>query len=137
VIWNDKDKRLIDNYIKDKLKDKIAPDLYDLKEILLTSLSNNPQEVDVESKIEDKLFTTTLPNSLIENRLFSEITHTSENLELLKKVIIEFWEGKEPSFASKEATNFAIQTYVKHISPETSPTLAKNIAMIIRPDKYK
>lgn len=138
MIWNDKDGRLIDSYLKEKLKDKIIPDLYDLKEMLLSSLNNSPQEVDVEPKKgRGELFTTTLSNSLIENRLFSEITHTSENLELLKKVVVEFWEEKDPNLASKEATNFAIQTYVKDISPETSATLAKNIAMIIRPDKYK
>jgi hypothetical protein len=112
--------------------------LYDLKEMLLTRLNNSPQEVDVEPKTgRDELFTTTLSNSLIENRLFSEITHSSENLELLKKVVIEFWEGKEPNFASKEATNSVIQAYIKDINPEISATLAKNIAMIIRPDKYK
>jgi hypothetical protein len=138
MIWNDNDKRLIDNYNKEKLKDKIAPDLYDLKEMLLTRLNNSPQEVDVEPKTgRDELFTTTLSNSLIENRLFSEITHSSENLELLKKVVIEFWEGKEPNFASKEATNSVIQAYIKDINPEISATLAKNIAMIVRPDKYK
>lgn len=86
---------------------------------------------------QDALFNPELSQGNIENRLFSGIIHSSENLELLNKVVIEYWEGKDPNFASKEATNFAIQTYVKDISPETSATLAKNIAMIIRPDKYK
>jgi hypothetical protein len=86
---------------------------------------------------QDALFNPELSQGNIENRLYSGIIHSSENLELLNKVVIEYWEGKDPNFASKEATNFAIQTYVKDISPETSATLAKNIAMIIRPDKYK
>jgi hypothetical protein len=137
MIWNDKDGRLIDNYIKEELKDKIIPDLYDLKEMLLTSLNNSPQEVDALPKSErDELLTTSKSNNNMIST-FPEITHTSENLNLLKEVLMEFWENKEPDLAAKKATNDVIKAYIKEKHPNISPTLAKNIAMIIRPDKYK
>lgn len=65
------------------------------------------------------------------------ITHTSENLDILKRIVIEFWENKDLEIAAKEATNDVIKAYVKNEYPDISPTLAKNIAMIIRPNKYK
>jgi hypothetical protein len=65
------------------------------------------------------------------------LEHTSENLEVLRSIVIEFWENKDPEIAAKEATNDVIKAYIKDKHPDLSPTLAKNIAMIVRPNKYK
>lgn len=117
----------------------IKDDVYELSEIFsdlpatkenITLLKASLSEVWQEALFNQRPLTA---ENKVEQTLFPKISHTSENLELLKEVILEFWEGKDP----KRATNAAIQAHVKEISPETSETLAKNIAMIVRPDKYK
>ena len=65
-------------------------------------------------------------------------THTSELLQVLYAVINEFWEGKPNlSFAAKRATNDAVQSWVINKFPEVSSSMAKNLARIARPNKFK
>ncbi|MDO6719867.1 hypothetical protein Q4575_10665 [Psychrosphaera sp. 1_MG-2023] len=110
-------------------------------EILALRLNNIPATLSNVGLFKDTL--SDKWRSLLLKELSSDVSnrteglHTSENLELLNQVIAEFWHAKDPDLAAKQATNDVIKAWVKGVSPETSPTLAKNIAMIIRPDKYK
>jgi hypothetical protein len=66
---------------------------------------------------------------------FEEITHTSELIEVMKSAIIEHWEGiKNKDIKPK---NSVVEAWIIEKHKGVSRSVAKNIASIIRPNKYK
>ena len=71
----------------------------------------------------------------VESELPTAITHTSELLEVMNSAIIEHWEGLTEYDARPK--NEVVQAWILLQYQDVSKSMAKNIASIIRPNKYK
>jgi len=103
----------------------------EIKDIVITSRALNDYQKR-KSKITQEL---TDDQS---SRLFANITHFSELLEVTAAAILEFWEGKpDLDEANKRASNEVVAKWITINFPFVSSSAALNIARIIRPEKYK